>query len=159
VRISLITALVATGVSMSAPLAAQEPPISKEVRLDGLVARHAALEVGASVIVPGGVYVRTALTAATGLAWRDGTTASATRVEVISRFLLDPFRESPYGLSVGGGLGATNAAGGPHWRPYLAFLFDLELMRMGGTTPAIQLGLGGGARLGVVLRSGVDRWR
>jgi hypothetical protein len=126
--------------------------------VDALASRHTAVEVGASVIVPGGVYARTALTGATGVAWRDGTAASATRVEVVSRFLLDPFRESPYGLSVGGGVGATNAADG-RWRAYLAFLFDLELTRVGKTTPAIQLGLGGGARLGVVLRSGVDRWR
>src|SRR5436305_909242 len=53
----------------------------------------------------------------------------------------------------------ANAAGGPHWRPYLAFLFDLELEQSGGMTPAIQFGLGGGARFGVVLRSSVDRWR
>jgi hypothetical protein len=159
VRISLITALVAMGGLTSARLGAQGPPVAKELRVDALVSDHAAVEVGASVIVPSGVYARTAITVATGLAWRDGATASATRVEVVSRFLLDPFRDSPYGLSLGGGLGATNAAGGPHWRPYLAFLLDLELARAGGVTPGIQLGLGGGARLGVVLRSGVERWR
>ena len=151
--------LLIAGIFSAAAVHAQGPPPTHELRVDAMASRHTAVEVGASVIVPGGVYARTAFTAATGVAWRDGTTASATRVEVVSRFLLDPFRESPYGLSVGGGLGATNAAGGPHWRPYLAFLFDLELTRVGGTTPAIQLGLGGGARLGVVLRSGVDRWR
>jgi hypothetical protein len=159
VRISLITALAAISTSASAPLGAQGPPITKELRIDALVANHAAVEVGASVSVPGGVYARTAITAATGVAWRDGATMSATRVEMVSRFLLDPFRESPYGLSIGGGLGVTNAAGGPHWRPYLTSIIDLELARTGGVTPAIQLGLGGGARLGVVLRSGVDRWR
>lgn len=138
---------------------AQGPPIAKEWRVDGLFARRGALEGGASLVIPGGVYARTALTAATGVVWGAGASGSATRAEVVSRFLLDPFRESPYGLSIGGGLGVTNALGGPRWRPYLAFILDLELARRGGVAPAIQLGLGGGARLGVVLRTGVDRWR
>lgn len=137
-------------------LAAQGPPMTKELRIDELMSGSTAIELGASVIVPAGVYARTAFTAATGVTRRAAATESATRFEVVSRFLLDPFRESPYGLSIGGGLGVTNAAGGSHWRPYLAFLFDFELERAGGVTPAIQLGLGGGARLGVVLRSGID---
>src|SRR5258708_21726724 len=144
---------------MSAPLGAQSPPITKELRVDALIAGHTAVEAGGSVIVPGGVYARTAFTAATGAICRRGATESATRIDVVSRFLLDPFRESPYGLSIGGGVGVTNAADASRWRPYLALLFDLELSRSGRVTPALQLGLGGGARLGFLLRSNVDRWR
>ena len=155
-RISLIVALAA---ARAASACAQGLPVTKELRLDALIGNRPAVEVGASLIVPGGVYSRTALTAATGVAWRAGTSESATRVEVVSRFLLDPFRESPYGLSIGGGLGITNAPVGSRWRPYLALVVDLEGARSGGLTPAVQLGLGGGARLGIVLRSGVDRWR
>ena len=158
-RIALIVAVAAMGGARSALLTAQNPPVAKEIRVDALVASHAAVEVGGSLVVPQGVYARTALTAATGVVWRAGATESATRLEVTSRFLLDPFRESPYGLSIGGGLGVTNASAGSRWRPYLAFLFDLELPRTGQVTPALQLGLGGGARLGVVFRTGVDRWR
>jgi hypothetical protein len=157
-RVPLIvaTALLAGGARI---VAAQGPPVTRELRLDAIESTHLTLQAGASVIVPSGVYARTALTAATGITSRDGREFSSTRVEAISRFLLDPFRESPYGLSVGGGAGVTNAAGGPHWKPYVALLLDLELKRTGGWTPAIQLGIGGGTRVGVVLRSGADRWR
>lgn len=158
VRISLIAAIAGL-VSCASGVDAQRPPVTHELRIDALVAAHTTIQAGVSVIVPAGVYARTALTAATGVTRRDGTNASSTRVEIVSRFLLDPFRESPYGLSIGGGAGITNAAGGPHWKPYLALLFDLELKRAGGWTPAIQFGFGGGTRLGVVLRSGTDRWR
>lgn len=155
-RISLIVALAAAHAALAC---AQGPPVMKEFRLDALIANRPAAEVGAGLVLPGGVYSRTALTAATGVVWRAGASTSATRVEVVSRFLLDPFRDSPYGLSIGGGLGVTNAAVPSRWRPYLALVVDLEGTRSGGVTPALQLGLGGGARLGVVLRSGVGRWR
>jgi hypothetical protein len=36
---------------------------------------------------------------------------------------------------------------------------DLEGRKRGAITPAIQIGLGGGARVGVVLRTSVPRWR
>lgn len=138
---------------------AQAPPIAAEFSLAALAATHTALEGGAGIVVPTGVYVRTSVTASSGLTWRNGTAASVSRLESVSRFLLDPFRDSPYGLSLGGGIGITNAGGGTRWRPYVAFVMDLELGQAGGWTPAIQIGLGDGARIGVVLRSSSDRWR
>lgn len=151
--------MLSAGLIAAGSLPAQGPSIARELRIDAIAARHTALEAGASVILPGGVYARTSVTAAAGLANRNPTSAPVGRVEVVSRFLLDPLRESRYGLSVGGGLGVTNLVSGPRWQPYLACVFDLELKRRGSMTPAIQLGLGGGARLGVALRSGSERWR
>ena len=144
---------------LARPARGQAPPMSTELRIDGLMARHAALEGGLSLVVPSGIYMRTSISGASGVTWRDGTIASASRVEVASRFLLDPFRESPYGLSVGGGVGVTNQASDIRWRPYLALIVDLELERIGGWTPAVQAGIGSGARLGILMRSGVSRWR
>ena len=138
---------------------AQSPPVRAQFSVDALAASHLSLEGGLGVIVPAGIYVRTSLVGASGYTWIHGTTKSASRVEVVSRFLLDPFREAPFGLSLGGGLGVTNASDGSRWRPYLALVTDLELTGAGGWTPAIQAGLGGGARLGLVLRSASDRWR
>jgi hypothetical protein len=151
--------LLAAALAAATALQAQVPRTTHELRVDAIVARESAVEGGASLIIPAGIYARNTLTAAGGIVSRDSGSAAVGRFEVISRFLLDPFRESPYGLSIGGGIGVTNLAGGPRWRPYLACLLDLELKRVGKTTPAIQLGLGGGARLGISLRSGVDRWR
>ena len=141
------------------PSIAQAPPITREFRVDGIAARHPAIESGASLVIASGIYVRNALTVAGGITGRDSESSAVGRVEFVSRFLLDPFRESSYGLSVGGGFGVTNLAHVARWRPYLAGVLDVELKSSPGLTPAIQLGLGGGARLGLVLRSGSDRRR
>jgi hypothetical protein len=148
------------GLAVSArPARAQSPPVRAQVGIEALEATHMALEGEMGIIVPAGIYVRTSLIGASGTTWSNGTTRSVSRVELVSRFLLDPFREAPFGLSLGGGIGITNASGGSRWRPYLALVTDLELSRAGGWTPAIQTGLGGGVRLGLVLRSASDRWR
>jgi hypothetical protein len=137
---------------------AQAPTTAHEARIDAVVARRTAVEGGASLIVPMGFYSRTSFTAAAGVVSRDSGLAAVGRLEVVSRFLLDPFREWPYGLSVGAGLGVTNLAAASTWRPYLACVLDLELSNDRGVIPAIQVGLGGGARLGISLRS-AGRWR
>jgi hypothetical protein len=143
----------------AAAAGAQGPKVTHELRVDAIVARRSAIEGGGSLIVPAGLYARTALTAAAGVAASDSGSAAVGRVELLSRFLLDPYREWPYGLSLGGGVGVTNLADTRRWRPYLACALDLELRRIGQLTPAIQIGLGGGARLGMSLRSGASRWR
>jgi hypothetical protein len=72
--------------------------------------------------------------------------------------LLDPFRETPVALSLGGGV-SVPYVDGQRVRPYLTLVADLEGRKRGAITPAIQIGLGGGARVGVVLRTSVARWR
>ena len=79
--------------------------------------------------------------------------AASGRVDAIARFLLDPFREMPLGLSLGGGVSVPYASGDTATRPYLTAVVDIEGRRRGGLTPALQLGLGGGARVGLVLRT------
>jgi hypothetical protein len=144
---------------MAASVGAQAPTRQVEARLDGIVARRPALEAGGSLILPSGVYARTSLTLAAGVASRDSGNAFVGRAELVSRFLLDPFRESPYGLSIGGGIGLTDVVQAARWRPYLAFVLDLETKRSGGWTPVVQVGLGDGLRLGLVLRTATERWR
>jgi hypothetical protein len=139
--------------------AAQRPTVTHELRVDAIVAHNSAIEGGASLIVPAGVYARTAVTAAGGMAERESAAKGVGRLEVVSRFLLDPFRDWPYGLSIGAGVGVTNLADGRRWRPYLASVLDLETKRVGKLSPALQVGLGGGVRLGIALRSGTERWR
>ena len=74
---------------------------------------------------------------------------------MLARFLLDPFRQTAYGLSLGGGLG-VRAESGERVRPVLLVAVDLEGRRSwGGLVPAFQAGLGDGVRFGVVLRRGV----
>jgi hypothetical protein len=122
-----------------------------EVRSDVVVARGNALEAGAALEIPLDYYVRLGLGASGGVARRDGATLGVARADVIARFLLDPFREVPWGLSLGGGLSVPVVAG-DRAKPYLAIVMDVEGPRRHGISPAVQLGLGGGARLGIALR-------
>jgi hypothetical protein len=141
-----------------------------EGRVDVRMSRSNAVELGWSLIVPVSPYVRTALTAAGGYIWRDQRWMRESRYEATARFLLDPFRQSRFGLSIGGGVGLTNSDGlfGPpntagqrfqKWRPFLAVITDVELRKTAGLTPAVQVGIGSGFRAGLVVRSATNRWR
>jgi hypothetical protein len=150
---------IATVLGATSPALGQHIPTTHEVRVDAIVARHPAIEAGGSLILPAGLYGRTTVTVAGGFVDRDSGSNAVGRIEAVSRFLLDPFREEPYGLSVGAGVGVTNFAAASKWKPYLAAVIDLELSQTSGWIPALQLGLGDGARLGIILRSGTGRWR
>ena len=154
------TVVVIASLAIGGPVHAQPTPQrGGELHVDAIAGRRGAIEAAAGVILPVGIYSRTAFVVAVGAASRESGSLIVGRGEFVSRFLLDPFRESPLGLSVGGGLGVTNLSDPNRWRPYLALLLDLEMRRRAGITPAIQLGLGGGTRLGLVLRTGTERWR
>ena len=146
------------------------PRLMNEGRVDGRWSRSNAIELGWSLIVPVSPYVRTHLTAAGGYIWRDQLWMRESRYEATARFLLDPFRQARYGLSFGGGIGMTNSDGlfgrpnplgvrAQRWRPFLLAYTDLELRKTAGLTPAVQLGIGSGIRLGFLVRSGTNRWR
>lgn len=140
------------------------PAAQPELRLDAIAGHQPAVQLGAGVQIPMGYYVRVGLDAAAGIATGDkkaliGSAESPPgrldgRVDVVARFLLDPFRQSAYGLSVGGGLSAR-AEPGDRVRPRLLVAMDLEGRRSThGLVSALQVGLGGGVRVGVVLRRG-----
>ena len=63
----------------------------------------------------------------------------------------NPFAEATWGLSIGGGMSATF---GDRLQPrqYLVVVTDLEMPRVGSVVPALQVGLGGGVRVGLVAR-------
>jgi hypothetical protein len=129
-------------------------PWMPEVRADLLVARSAALEAGVGLSLPAGVYIRPTLVAAAGPAWRDGERGWSSRVDVLARFLLDPFRESRVGLYGAGGISAHYDPW-QQWRAALALVVGAELPSRAGTTWALELGLGGGFRVGLALRRAV----
>lgn len=146
------------------------PRLYNEGRVDVRWSRSNAVELGWSLIIPLIPYVRGHLSAAGGYIWRDQRWMRESRYEATSRFLLDPFRQSRYGLSFGGGVGMTNSDGlfGPpnalgvrfqKWRPFVVAYTDLELRQSAGLTPALQLGIGSGIRFGLVIRSATNRWR
>lgn len=129
------------------------PPL--EIRIDAIDVRsvHAgALQAGAGANIPLGSYVRLEIAGAGGVTRRDSVDRNSGRVDAIARFLLDPFNDASWGLSIGGGMSAMfEAAATP--REYLVVVVDLEAPRIGPITPALQLGLGGGVRVGLVARA------
>jgi hypothetical protein len=136
------------------------PPRYLEYRADAIVSHATAVEGGLGAVVSLGTYMRMSADGAVGGTWDDGAAKTSGRVDVIGRFLLDPYREQRVGMSVGGGVSVPYVSGAKRVRPYLTAVIDVEgRRRRSGVTPALEIGLGGGARIGVVLRMSPTRWR
>ncbi|HET9776740.1 MAG TPA: hypothetical protein VFP77_09270 [Gemmatimonadaceae bacterium] len=135
----------------------RQQPLQTEYRLDALFARTAGGEAALGVSVPAGLYVRTGLVAGIGV----GAHGAEGRTDLFSRFSLDPFRQSRWAPYAGAGISGryrSKADGGS--RAYLLVFLGIEgplpLGRTAGIVPAFEVGLGGGARVGVILRRGVN---
>jgi hypothetical protein len=111
-----------------------------------------AAHAGAGVNVRAGSYVRLGVAALAGAARAGGVTRASQRVDITARFLLDPFAERRTGLYGGAGLTARHDAGGA-WKGSLVLLVGIEGATRGRAVPALELGLGGGVRAAVVLRT------
>jgi hypothetical protein len=163
-RAAAIAAALACACVLAAarPAAAQRPaapPRRAELRVDAVTdARVDAVQALAGVAIPIGTYTRLGLLAGGGAAHLSGATVGSVRADAIARFALDPYRQSRWGVSAGGGISVRHepALG---TRGYLALVLDAEGPARGGVAPAIQLGLGGGVRLGVALRGAGEGWR
>ena len=159
-RLSILAAAVtALGPVGSAATAQQQQRTYAEYRVDIIAARTTSAQAGGGVEIPLDVYTRLGLIAAAGVTARGGAWHASGRVDVLARYLLDPFREVPWGLSLGGGVTIPYVDGDTRIRPYLTLVVDLEGPRRKGWSPAFQLGLGGGARLGLVMRASTPQWR
>jgi hypothetical protein len=142
-----------------APVLAQMPtqPVQSELRVDGIFAGSSGVEAGFGVSIPAGIYVRTGLVGGVG-AGRHGVES---RADFISRFSLDPFRQSRWAPYAGAGLsGRFRATADGGAKAYLLVFLGLEgPLPVGqplGWVPAVELGLGGGARVGLILRRGIN---
>jgi hypothetical protein len=155
---------VTLGLTLAAPCAAlsQSPqqPLQVEGRVDAIVAHTTGFEAGLGLSVPSGIYMRLGGVAGLG-AGRHGAEG---RTDLIARFSLDPFRQSrwaPYGGAGISGRYRNELDGGS--RPYLLVFLGVEgplpVGARSGIVPAVEVGLGGGARVGVILRRGVTSRR
>jgi hypothetical protein len=115
------------------------------------------VEAAYGVSIPAGIYLRSGLVGGVG-AGRHGVES---RADFISRFSLDPFRQSrwaPYGGAGLSGRFRSTADGGS--KAYLLVFLGLEgplpYGQVSGWVPAVELGLGGGARIGLILRRGIN---
>ena len=150
-----LLASVALLAAVSAPASAQQPriPIVPELRIDVLGVNPTSVQGAAGVEIPAGYYVRVGLLAGAGATIEpEGTSRAAGRVDLLVRFLVDPFRQSRWGFSAGGGV-SLRADPGDNVDPELLVALDLEGRRSrSGFTPSLQIGLGGGVRGGIGLR-------
>lgn len=128
--------------------------LQPEARADFIGARAEAAHLGAGVAVPLGTYVRVALVGAAGRAWvRDGSTVAG-RVDGLVRFVADPLRESRWAPYASGGVGGLYDER-ERWRAVLIGTLGFEGPAGGGVVPAVEVGFGGGVRVGLVLRRAI----
>ncbi len=160
-RVTLVAILGVTTMAPG-PVAAQmiQQKFQSEVRVDAIFARTGAIEAGYGITVPAGIYMRSGLVAGIG-AGRHGVSG---RTDLITRFSLDPFRQSRWAPYAGAGLSGryrSELDGGN--RAYLLVFVGVEgplpLGERAGWVPALEVGLGGGGRVGLIMRRGVNARR
>lgn len=137
---------------------AQTPaqPVQIEMRTDAIAARWMAAQGGVGLTFPMGIYVRSGAVVAAG----GGAKGWDSRVDLLSRFNLDPFRENRWGFYAGGGVsGRFVERASEKAYAYLLVFAGLEgplrNASVAGWVPAFEVGLGGGARIGIALRQGI----
>ena len=122
--------------------------------MDAIFSKKPTAQAGVGLSMFAGTYVRTGIVGAVG-ANEDGATG---RADAFVRFHLDPFRQSrsaPYG---GAGL-STRFDAGSRPRAYLLVFAGIDGPVRNGLTTSFEAGLGGGARIGIVLRQAVAERR
>jgi hypothetical protein len=134
--------------------------IQSELRLDGIFARSSGVEAAYGFTVPVGIYVRSGIVAGAGV----GRHGAEGRTDFIARFSFDPFRQTRWAPYAGAGLSGlyrSELDGGA--RAYILVFLGVEgplpLGELSGWVPAAEVGLGGGARVGLIFRRGVNARR
>jgi hypothetical protein len=134
--------------------------IQSEGRLDAMFARSSGVEAAYGFTVPVGIYVRSGIVAGVGV----GRHGAQGRTDFIARFSFDPFRQTRWAPYAGAGLSGryrSELDGGA--QAYLLVFLGVEgplpLGELSGWVPAVEVGLGGGTRVGLILRRGVNARR
>jgi hypothetical protein len=152
VRIAVLAVVWWAGSAGAQVVRDSQPAVRTEARVDAIIARRTAAEAGIGAVVPAGIYVRMGADIAGGvIAGGAQPAGAAARADVFGRFLLDPLAEHRWGPYLTGGA-SYRADSRDHGRVYLLALVGVEGPRQGRVIPAIEAGLGGGFRIGFVLR-------
>jgi hypothetical protein len=127
------------------------PRVQPEARADFIGSRAAAAHIGVGINVPASTYVRLGIVGAVGQSWSNGEASGAGRIDGLVRFVVDPLREFRWAPYAAGGIGAIYD-GSEKWRAVLVGVLGVEGPASGPIIPAVEVGFGGGARVGVALR-------
>jgi hypothetical protein len=123
-----------------------------EFRQEITGAKDPGAHLGVGLNVRADYYVRLGVAIAAGAVRRaDDVWVGAPRVDLTARYLLDPFGDRPRGWYGGGGVSIVQRPG-ESATASLQLLVGLEGRRGNKITPSVELGVGGGVRVGVVLR-------
>ena len=157
-RVVLLLSLASAGVALGQ--VPEDPTMKPELRLDvSRLGNRMSLQAGGGVQMPIGYYTRIGVIGAAGADVERFAQDASGRLDVVGRFLFDPFRQMRWGLSAGAGV-SLRVRARDRVRPYLVSVLDLEgPLDARGISPALQLGIGGGVRLGVALRKGAKSAR
>jgi hypothetical protein len=135
-----------------------ESTVRPELRADAIMARVTHLQSGFGFGLRTGYNLRAHIALAGGVALRDGLTRESARGDATLRLLLDPYGETHAGLSIGGGLSIMHD-GFEDTRPVGVIVIGIEGNARAARVWALEVGLGSGARIGVILRPRATRTR
>ncbi len=156
VALAALLALV-VGARRGAAQPAADAPLRPSLAATAVFDAHPLGLVSAGVEGDAGLYTRLGLSAAIGTSTASGA-HTVGEVAATGRFLLDPLRQQAHGVYATGGL-ALRLQRATRPRPLVLAGLGVEGRPLGPVMPALEAGLGGGARLGVVLRPARPRRR
>ena len=129
------------------------------IRADAVLADEPGAQVAVGMVAAAAYNLRVGLdVGAGGVRRRGGGAEAAGRVDLLARWLSDPFRRSRRAIHAGGGIGVLVAQGAAP-RPVAIVTLGVEGTSDGPWVPGVELGLGGGVRVGFTLRRAPARQR
>jgi hypothetical protein len=123
-----------------------------EARADALIARTTAFHAGFGANLVTGTYVRAGVLGAAGVRSVDQELRESGRLDAFARFHVDPFREFPGAVYVTGGATVLFDSGTD---PRVRGIFGVGVEGRawsGRWIPGLEIGIGGGVRIGATLR-------
>ncbi|MCC7001250.1 MAG: hypothetical protein IT357_03760 [Gemmatimonadaceae bacterium] len=142
-------------------LRAQQPVSADpqwEFRADAQLSPDLGALAGLGANVRAGWYARVGLAASAGAVYLADAWRSQQRLDAVVRFQFDPFAQRARAVYGGAGVGVVRGDGGDV-TGRLLLVVGMEGAARGRIVPAAELTLGGGVRLGVVLRAKRDEGR
>ena len=154
-------ALVSVPLHLAAQHAASPVPVRRvfpSVRADLLLDRDVGAQVAVGGAVAAAYNVRLAADAGVGGVRRAARWEPAGRLDLLARWLSDPFRQSRWGINAGGGIGIrVEADRAP--RTVAIVTVGVEGRGDGRWVRGVEAGMGGGFRVGLTLRRPASRRR
>jgi hypothetical protein len=154
-RAALVAALILSVSAVSVgELSAQAQQVAVAVsyvpslRLDLLGGNPTALQAGAGIAFPFSNYFSLGAAVGAGIS----KTGFSARLDGFGQFSLDPYHQLEWEPYIGGGVTVRGDGGGPGTRTYLLGFIGANGPSTGSIAPGVELGFGGGVRLGVTMR-------